>query len=323
MMAPDTHPCLRRDIDQRRPRPSPRRTRSAADSLQSAWLAWRLRHPASRDLTRAATELHVAEAHLLAAIEGDGATALRPDLPDLLATVASWGRLELDIPHGLGRVQLRMKPMQVRFDHRMITLIEGAQRVHLSTQGVASCYLVNVAEPDQHSLQWFDRDGHVIARLRLLATDQYQALPHLLQFSNADAPRSLPPHKLERPPELQLPADWCALDTMIRPGPGLIRLAQALPQALAHVPGMRLMLPGCGVALACTGSVTTTPDSSANCSLQIETAKLAHAYVCVAPDGTPFLRLHAHEGGLISLQPLLDPTTAWAWIDTLVPSRRA
>lgn len=322
MMSTDTPSCPQPDSDQRHRRTSPRRTRSAADSLLSSWLAWHARHPGSRDFARAAAELHVAEAHLLAVMEGDGVTALRPDLPDLLALAASWGQLELDVPHGLGRVQLRIKPAHVLLGHQLITLVEGMQRVHLSAQGIASCYLVSGAEPDRHSLQWFNRDGHVIARLRLFAADQHRALLHLLQFSSADAERREPPHPLERPPELQLPADWCALDTLIRSGPAMTRITQALPQALAHVPGMRLMLPGRGVALSCTGSVATTPDSGATCCLQIEADRLAHVYVCVASEGTPFLRLHAQDEGWIGLQPLLDPTSAWAWIDLLVPDRR-
>ncbi|MFM2059703.1 MAG: hem utilization ChuX/HutX [Pseudomonadota bacterium] len=322
MMATNPSPCTRRNIELRRHRHGPRRSRATADSLQSAWLAWRLRHPASHDLTRAAAELHVPEAHLLAAIEGNGVTALHPDLPDLLSTAASWGRLEIDIPHGLGRVQMRMTPTQVSLKHPTITLAEGPRHVDLSTQGVASCYLVSGEMPDQHSLQWFGRDGHAIARLRMLDPGQHLVLPHLLQSACADLPDGPPPH-LEQPPELQLPADWCALDTLIRPGTGLVRITQSLPQALTHIPAARLRLPGRGLALSCTGTIATTLDSATTCSLRIEPGRLAHAYVCVAPDGTPFLRLHAHDESWISLQPMLDPTSAWAWIDMLVPSRRA
>lgn len=321
MMATDTLPSTRCDMAQRHHRSRRQRSRTAAVFLQSAWRTWRLRHPTSRDTARAATELQVPEAHLLAAIEGDGVTALHTDLPDLLATAASWGRLELDVPHALGRVQVRMTPARVGIEHPSIALIDDAQHIDLSGQGVASCYLVSDTAPGQHSLKWFRRDGHVIARLRLLDPNQHLALHDLLPSGHADMPGELPPYQ-EQPPELPLPADWCALDTLIRPGSGLIRLAQSLPQALAHIPAARLRLPGRGVALSCTGTFAATPDSKASCSLQIEPGRLAHAYVCVAPDGTPFMRLHAHNEGWISLQPVLDPASAWAWIDMLVPNRR-
>jgi hypothetical protein len=301
-------------------RPSTARRHTAPDCLRTTWQAWRERQPASRTHAQAAAALHVAEAVLLAALEGNGVVQLRPDLADLLAPAASWGRMVLEIRHSLGTARLLMQPNPVRLEPRTVVLVDGIQRAWFATHGVAHCYLVSEPEMGRYGLHWFNRDGDVIARLSLPAGPHQQlAMAHLLQFMITD-PKRAPQPPQERSADLQAQAQWCAIDTTIRSAVTLAHIGQKVGAAVSHLPALQVAVQGDDAAMSYRGPVGTNgtdPDRSQPCQLQIDPDALTHAFICIAPDDTPFLRLHGAQTGSIGLTPDLDPLAAWSWLRTL------
>jgi hypothetical protein len=320
---------LAAELDQPWQRPAPSKRRQEPASLRNAWSTWWRQHP-NASHAEAATALHVAEATLLAALDGAGVTLLRPDLAGLLAPAASWDRFVVEIEHPLGRACLDMKPESVRIDEDCLILQDGPQRVLLSTQGIAHCYLVAAQAPGCYGLHWFNADGDVVARVHLPAdAAQHLAVLHLLQFTQ---PESRRPHLpvLTRAPALQVRPSWCAIDAMVKTDQAVTRLSGAIGAALQRTPRLQFSIEGRGAALSYCGPTAQVLTESANTShthpagrLFLHTDMLTHAFVCVAPDGTPFLRLHGDAEGNIALQPELDSVSAaWAWIDQIVPERR-
>lgn len=301
-------------------RPVTTRRQVSPDSLRAAWLSWRARQQGKRSHAQAAAALHVPEGVLLAALAGDGIIPLRPDLGDLLAPAASWGRMTLEIAHPLGRVRLLMEPSEVRLEPQAIVLVQGMQRASLATRGVAHCYLVSEPDLGAYGLHWFDFDGNAIARLTLPAgTTQQLAMAHLLQFMLSEH-RHAPQ---ERPSELPAQAQWCAIHTPIRSTTALARIGQEVASAIARLPALQLTLQGQRAALVYRGPVDLAGADAAldlgrPCQLELDPDALTHAFICIAPDDTPFLRLHGTQTESIGLTPDLAPAAAWTWLRTLV-----
>ncbi|MEX8517416.1 MAG: hypothetical protein AB3X44_02715 [Leptothrix sp. (in: b-proteobacteria)] len=299
-------------------------------SLRSIWNAWQAEHPGA-SYAEAAAALHVAEATLLASMDGAGITPLRPDLAGLLAPAAHWGRFVVEIHHPLGVASLDMAPQTVQLDDGLLSLQDGPQRVLLSTVGLSHCYLVAGPTPGCYGLHWFNVEGDVVARLHLPAhSAQHRAMTHLLQFTVAchGRPASLPAPT--RAPELRVRTSWCAIDTMLKTHAAISRMSRAIAQALKLAPHLQLSIEGRGAALSyCGRTVPTladagsTEDVGSSCRLSLHTEALTHAFVCIAPDGTPFLRLHSHEEGTITLQPDLAQASAWAWINRCICDGRS
>lgn len=311
----------------------PSRRQQEPASLRNTWAAWCTAHPAAHGHAEAAAALHVTEAALLNALEGDGITPLRPDLAGLLATATSWGRFLVEIHHPLGDVCLSMAPSRIQLDEKLVTLEDACGRVLLSTQGLSHCYLVTGPTPGCYGLHWFNGDGEVMARIHLPATSvQHQAIPHLLQFTTSALRRGQPMPALTRPPELHVRPGWCAIDTLIKSEHEVNQLVRRIGMALAETPAMSLDVEGRGAALSYRGKMTEAQatwspawlsEDTETCRLHLRAVAVSHAFVCIAPEGSPFLRLHGNDGGTMTLQPDLDPLASRAWIDRLLPERRA
>ncbi|MFM2059575.1 MAG: hypothetical protein RLY71_3960, partial [Pseudomonadota bacterium] len=231
-------------------RPLTTRRQFSPDSLRAAWQSWRSRQQGKHSHAQAAAALHVPEGVLLAALAGEGIIQLRPDLGDLLAPAASWGRIVLEMAHPLGSVRLLMQPNAVRLGPHAVVLVQGMQRVSLATRSVAHCYLVSEPELGIYGVHWFDSDGEVIARLTLPpGPEQQLAMAHLLQFITTEHKRA----PQERASALQAQAQWCAIHTTIRSATALARISQDVAAAIARLPALQLTLQGQSAALVYCG----------------------------------------------------------------------
>lgn len=301
-------------------RPMTTRRHVSPDSLRAAWQSWQARQPGKRSHAQAACALHVPEGVLLAALAGEGIIQLRPDLGDLLAPAASWGQMMLEMAHPLGSVRLLMQPNAVRLGPQAVVLVQGMQRASLATRGVAHCYLVSGPDLATYGLHWFDFDGKVIARLTLPpGPDQQLAMAHLLQFMVTEHKR---PPPQERPSELHAQVQWCAINTAIRSATALARIGQEVSAAVARLPALQVTLQGQSAALVYRGPVSMNtadalPDLAEPCQLKFDPDAMTHAFICIAPDDTPFLRLHGTQSESIGLTPDLGPADAWSWLRAL------
>jgi hypothetical protein len=171
-------------------------------------------------------------------------------------------------------------------------------------------------------VHWFDSDGEVIARLTLPpGPEQQLAMAHLLQFITTEHKRA----PQERASALQAQAQWCAIHTTIRSATALARISQDVAAAIARLPALQLTLQGQSATLVycgpvSMGSTNATLDLDEPCQLKLDPDALTHAFICVAPDDTPFLRLHGTQTESIGLTPDLAPLHAWSWLRPLVGS---
>ncbi|MEY4751970.1 MAG: hypothetical protein RIQ60_4184 [Pseudomonadota bacterium] len=280
---------------------------SAAQALREAWTRWSALHPGPNGHARAAASLRVREVELLRTLEGQGVTALQPDLEQLLAPVTRWGRLVVEVNHTLGTGWLSLTAQQAMFERGHALLHDGNRQCVLRGNACTDIFLVHSA--GALALHCFGEHGEPVARVHFAlpadAPEAKAAVRHLLGCVRVtgEAPRQGDSNgRLDRP-------GWCAIERQITTAEALATLCRGITHTLDQAPPMQLALEGPHAILACQATAvhraSTQPSPMLGtrlCMLQFRPQALRHAAICIGPDGQPFVRLHAQDGSCLRLQ---------------------
>ena len=294
------------------------------EQILTAWQGLIKRQPHLHG-PQAAAALGVPEAALLASRIGSGAVALKPDLPALFASIATWGKVMVVARNRLGAM-LNVMSAQVRHDAEGLHLYSTAHAIRLDPDRACSCFLFENKDGhgDSVSINWFDARGDVLGRLLLLSRmERKRVLPVIMRFALDTQSRVFsPPSPAEKISSADVfpsltPASYPAAEyhgalavelavsllqarvgekvttvTMRQPGIEAVfvgRLSRSIPTASS----LRIVGPGCKLHLR--------PDAA-------RTVRFDHQ-ACHIDD--------AH-GGLLTLVPQVTAPERSHWINSLV-----
>jgi hypothetical protein len=274
----------------------------------------------------AAAQLGVPEAALLASRVGFGATALQPDLANLLAPARQWGKVLLAARNQLGVALLIMDDPHITAGTDAVVMRTDQHLARVALDGVDRCYLFEERDGHGHtvSLNWFDGHGHVIGRLFLMSKSGREvAMPFLQQQALPMQEQTWVPGGLPLPAVLALeePSEG-VVHRLTCAGTPLSAWAESAVLACGAATLMSVTWQGPGLAVRYWGPLakgTRTPGavhaSDAACKLHLRMATCDRVLRRDDPDGGVALVLEDGNGGSLGLRAGASPAESRTWLD--------
>ncbi|MEY4751972.1 MAG: hypothetical protein RIQ60_4186 [Pseudomonadota bacterium] len=318
------------------PRPdSPRTSRSspgteANSQWVSAWESLVDRQPHLRQPELAAHALRIPEAGLMALRVGQDSTRLRGRAVDWLSPVTRWGKVALTVRNTLGTATVRTEVRELKLSGDTLRLVGDHEDVLLSNKAAVHGFVHEDAAQTsaRHGLYLYDPTGEVLLRLQLLTpAGERAALPHLLAHSDFESGTGWRASSIGSESVGGFPG-WCSIESTLNRMEAARRAMVAAVSQSAELPAMRVIVEGKAVAMnylgPMQGNLSAAPlvDGGADFVFSARTATANHAFVCLAPDGVPYLRFHDAETATFTLWPQVPATEARAWVTAATNPQR-